>query len=525
MDLHKVRRLATVLVVSQLRMGRSSSNPKAVTGHPAILGAVDVGAFGAAFLVGSLIVGDLRGVISAALPFLPLAATGLVVVAGTMFELTTTAKFSGSDAVNWMPITPGEYVAGSSVAIAYTYSPAVALLLGGLLAVSVAEGAIAMFALAALVTVLALGEGALLVEMIRSASARMSGVGSGRRGSATFIARAALFLVVILVLDLALNPVVLYGAIQHLSAFPSIAAAVPLFWSSRALFEWTSGAAGLAIAFALAQLGFVVLLGFAAAGLRARYWVPSPPEVRLAAHRYAGVHPAFEGLGLSRPEIALAGKDLRGFVRRRELMPTLIVPIVITILLLVEGGSFGRLGTTIWIGWVTGFFALLLSLAAVGQERRAFQQLFAFPVTSDSVLRAKFAALMVPVGIWGIGIPVAVGLYYRLSSLSVVGLTVLSLGAATILTLWGLAFASRFSDFQDRPRPQFLRPSAMIGAMVSGIALLLVVVVPGAVAVADPSIATIAFAVASAGIGLAIGGAGYSLARSGFVALFREVPF
>src|SRR5208282_374634 len=140
MDLHRVRRLAGTLVASQLRSGRSSSDPTSPFGQPALIAAVDLVLFLAAFglALGAVRASSLTGVGArtlgnALLPFLPLVAVGVVLVAGVMFELTTTAKFAGSDAANWLPITPAEYVAASAAAIAYTYSPAVALALGVLL--------------------------------------------------------------------------------------------------------------------------------------------------------------------------------------------------------------------------------------------------------------------------------------------------------------------------------------------------------------------------------------------------------
>ncbi len=413
----------------------------------------------------------------------------------------------------------------SASAIAYWYSPMVALLLGGLLAVAVVEGTLALYVLALLLTGLALFEGGVLVEMIRSVSARAGAAASGRRGPATFFLRAVALIAVILVLDLAINPVFLLAIIQHLSAFPTVSAAIPFVWSSRGLAEWISGNYLLATAFALGQVAFVIFLGFLAARLRVRYWVPSPTEVQLSAHQYAGSASAYARFGLSRPESAIVSKDLRGLVRRRELLPMLVVPVVLILLLIIEGGSFGTVGTVLWVGWVVGFFGLLLSLTAMGQERRAIQQLFAFPVTARMIFRAKFTSVLIPVMIGSALITAGVGLFARFPPVSIVGLVLLGSGVATVLTLWGLVFASRYSDFQERPRPQFLRPSAMIGAMLSGIAVLSLVLVPGAVAVADPSLGTVGFAAASVVLGVAIGAVAYTLARSGFDRLFVELPF
>jgi predicted permease len=530
-DLEKVRRLASVLISSQLRSGRSSSDPGAFTGKPAVIAVVDAGLFFGLFALAFVALSSLPAhsaaivtAIDGVIPFLPLAAVGVVVIAGTMFELTATAKFSGSDAVNWMPLTPGEYVLASASAIAYTYSPATALLLGGLLAAAVIEGTIVVYLLACALTVLALVEGALLVEMIRSISTRAGSLGAGRRGPATFLLRAILLVVVILILDLAINPVFLYGAVERLSAFPTVSAVIPLFWSSRGLEEWLAGQYAVGAAFAAGQVAFVTLLGWAAARLRVRYWVPTATEVQLSEHQYAGSHAAYARLGLSRPESALVSKDFRGLVRRREMMPVLVIPVVLVLLLAIEGGGFGTFGTVLWVGWIAGFFGLLLSLTAMGQERRSIQQLFAFPITPRMVFRAKFTSVVVPVVIGSALLSLGVGLFARLSWDSLVGLLLLCTGVATMLTTWGLVFAARYSDFQDRPRPQFLRPSAMIAATLTGIALLSVVLVPGAVAVADPSIATLDFAITAAVLAVVIATVALSLARSGFDRLFRELP-
>src|SRR5579862_5021936 len=130
MDVQKVRHLALVLVSSQMRAGRSTSDPRAFTGRPIALVVLDVAVFALVFLAAYGILGALKGVdpaflassSSQAIPFLPLFVLGGVMVAGVMFELAGSGKFAGSDAVNWLPISTEEYVAGSCLAIAFTDS-------------------------------------------------------------------------------------------------------------------------------------------------------------------------------------------------------------------------------------------------------------------------------------------------------------------------------------------------------------------------------------------------------------------
>jgi hypothetical protein len=531
-DLRKVRRLAGVLVASQLRSARSTSDPTSLLGRPILLAIADVGLFLGSFAVLALPLhasptpGSVwRSLVEELLPFVPLAGVGIVLIAGTSFELMSNARFASSDAANWMPLRPSEYVAASAAAIAYTYSPAIATVLGGLLPLAAVAGLLPVYALACGLGVVALIEGAFLVEMVRALSNRASTVGSGRRGTATMILRAFVLLVVILVLDLALNPLILWGFVGAFSGVPATAAAIPLLWSSRALADAAAGNLLLTAAFTAGQLAFVALLAVVAAYLRERYWVPTPAEIRFGEHRYAGRHPFFAAIGLSRSESALVGKDLRGFVRRRELLPLLVVPAVLVLLLAIEGASFGEFGLLLWIGWVAGFFGLLLAVSSIGQERRGLQLLFAFPVEPRSVFRAKVTSALIPVLIGAVAMTVGVGLWFRFPYGTLAGALVMTCGVGAVLVLWGLVFASRYSDFQERPRPQFVRPLPMIVASTSGVLLLSAIVVPSSLVLSAPSSASLALVAVAAVAALATGTGAYLLARSGFDRLFRELPF
>ncbi len=532
MNLHRVRRLATTLVTSQLRSGRSSSNPRSPFGAPAFIGSLDLalflGTFGLAYGVvgeGSLGAGEATKLATALLPFLPLVAVGVVLVAGVMFELTTTAKFAASDAANWLPLTASEYVAASATAIAYSYSPAVALALGLLLPFAIVGGTVALYAATALLCVVALFEGAALVEMVRAVTQRASAVGSGRRGGVTLLVRAGILILVILVLQLAFNPVFLLGVAQRLSAVGLVTSIIPFFWSTAAINQGASGNVPLAIGFAAGQVVFVALLIYEAGRLRVRHWVPSSAEVQLEQHVYAGRHPFLETLGLSPAESALVSKDLKGLVRRREMLPTLVVPIVLVILVLVEGSAFGGFGTVVWVGWVAGFFALLLSGTSIGQERRAVQSLFAYPLTPSNLIRAKAAFVLLPSLVVAVALALVAGVLFRLPPVDLVSIVLLVVAVAVVLGFWGLVFASRYSDFQDRPRPQFLRPGGMVAATVSGMTLLFAMLVPGAVAVLLPSAYTAGLALVSLAVILVAGTLAVVWANSGFRELFHELPF
>ena len=207
------------------------------------------------------------------------------------------------------------------------------------------------------------------------------------------------------------------------------------------------------------------------------------------------------------------------------MLPTLVVPVVLIVLMVVEGSRIGPFGSMLWVGWVAGFFALLLAVTSVGQERRAFQSLYAYPITARSVLRAKAVSVLLPALVGAVAMAVAVGWVFGFGPVTIGGFAFVSVVGAVLLALWGLVFAARYSDFQERPRPQYLRPGAMLVAMGSGMLVLFAVLLPGAfLLLGAPGSAALGLAVWTVGFALTLGGLAAYWARTGFDRLFREVP-
>ncbi|MCI4343022.1 MAG: hypothetical protein L3J92_02760 [Thermoplasmata archaeon] len=536
MKLHTVHRIAGVLVASQIRSGRSTSDPRSLFGRPLIYAAVDLGLFVVLFALTAAAVPPsfatasiLRSLLKTALPFIPLYATAAVLVAGVMFELTATAKFSGSDAVNWLPVSPTEYVLASSTAIAYTYSPALAFVLGPVAALSLDVGLGGTVVLVAFLGIVGLFVGAFLVEMVRSVTQRLGSAG-GRRGHVALVLRAAALLALVLALQLAFNPVFLLDSLGGLTALGDLSAFLPVFWSTHALTLWLSGRWADALGFVAAQLLFAAALFWLAAELRIRFWVVSSAEFSFDAHRYASDHPFLTAVGLSRAEASIVTKDFHGLTRRREMLPMLIVPLVIFIVILVESAGDSSQGlphswVLVFVGWAGGFLALLLSTTSVGQERRALQTLYAAPLSGRSVFRAKSVAVLLPALAVTVGITVVTAVVFGLPWLTAGGMVVIGGLAAVAAAFWGLAFAARFSDFQDRPRPQYLRPAAMVAATTSGMGILFGVLIPGAIALASTGALALEAALLCAVIAGGMTAVGWHLSRTGFDGLFRELPF
>ncbi len=539
MDLRRIRRLATVLVTSEIRSGRSTSDPRSLFGRPLILLLIDAGVFVPLLLLGAF---GMRRLGASAPPevallaaqlllLLPILATGIVLVAGIMFEFSTGSRFSGSDAVNWFPVTPREYVIASSLAVTLAYSPPVAFVLGIAGALGLALGLFPSFVLAALLSVVALFEGGVLIELLRSATQRATSALSGRKGRLTLVLRAGLFLVVVLLFELAFNPLFLVGLFGAFSGLAEASTFIPFFWATRALSAWFLGNQVQAALFVVGQLAFVGFLVYAAAEVRVRLWSPAPAEVKMEPHAFGAGHSTLKRLGLDRRESSLLWKDLVGLGRRREMLPILVIPVVLAVIGFLQPGVSATEGpnpTLSWWGaWISGFFALMLSSTSLGQERRAVQSLFAYPISGRTLFRAKVAECLLLPSALGTVVNLCFAIIYRFPLLAEVGMAVTSFVAILAGTFIGLSIATRYSDFQDRPRAQFVRPWPMMAGIGAGTAVIFAIVVLGhawlfsAAPYAMPDLAEglIALAVGAAVVPLAFG-----LARRGADRFLEELP-
>jgi hypothetical protein len=531
-NLHRVGRLAWVLSASQSRSGRSTSDPRSLLGQPSFLAVLDVIGFVVPFLFVEQILSGLSSgraaeayVVGIVGPFLPLYAVASVALAGVLFELTTSARFAASDAANWLPVTPAEYVAASALAIAWTYAPVLAVALGLVTPLAIGGGAVPTLVFAAALSVLGLVEGGLLVEMVRATAQRTGSISVRGHGRLTLFLRLALLVLLVLVLDLALNPIFLFDFFERFSSYLTLLSAVPLFWSTLALSLWSAGAPGLAAAVAAGQVAFVALLLWGAARLRRRYWVPSTGELSIASRPGGGDHRLLRSLGLSPPEAAITAKDLRGLVRRREMMPILAIPIVLAILLVVESSTVTGFAALLWGGWVVALFALLLATRSLGQERRAVIHLYIYPVPPRSVFRAKAAYVVLPSVVTAVVLVGLVGAALGLGPAALAAYVALNAANAVVLGLWGLVFASRYSDFQDRPRPRDLATGATLVALGSGSLLVFGTLLPAGLLLSGLGGPARGWLVAwVVGLLLAAGLGAYAAARLGFERLLRQLP-
>jgi hypothetical protein len=183
-------------------------------------------------------------------------------------------------------------------------------------------------------------------------------------------------------------------------------------------------------------------------------------------------------------EAALVRKDLRGYTRRRELMPYLALPLVFVALLLVQQVSLSAYGSPetggsyypYWL--IGGIMAVMVGATSVGEEGKAILNVYASPLSPRSFFRAKlviaslFGSMTVLALLLVTSILESASLAGFLASLAV------SLVIAMECTFVGVGMATRYPDLQDRPRPRFIRPMGMILSLVVGMVVAFLTALP-----------------------------------------------
>ena len=488
MNPRKVREIASVLVKSQMRSGRSGAIGRRLFSNPVAVFLVDVLAFVAAAGLVYLILQalgtlppDMANLLSVlttqAVTSLPALIAPFILIAAVLFEVSVSSKFASSDVVNWLPVTQTDYVTGSVLSVSYMYSFLPAMTLGALLPLAAVEGLLGAWTMAAvlsLVTLFAMGS---LVEIIRAALNRVSSLVYGKAGRGTIVIRLVVMVVIILAMELGFNPTILSGMIGSFTGVVNTAFVVPFFWPSVAISYFIQGAAAyFAVFFGLSVL-FALLVLLAAVNVRARYWSPVPVTIEVTAKEYLPRVGLLQSLGLSAPVAALVRKDLKGYTRRRELIPYLALPIVFVALLIVQQFSVPMSGTgtnggfagvyPFWL--VGGILAVIVAATSIGQEGKAILNIYAAPVSPRTLFRAKI--LIASMFGWAtvFGLLIASSVLSAASLGTFLSALAISLAVAVECTLFGFAVGTRFPDLQERPRPRFVRPLGMLLGMIVGI--------------------------------------------------------
>lgn len=473
--------LAGVLFKSYFRasrLGRRSlwSNPKVLLIIDIVLFAIPFGLL--AYLlpfVPAEFTSLFQTVAVQALVVIPVILTAGVIVAGVLFELGQSSGLASSEAVNWLPVSPSEYILASSLSITFTYSPLFFLCVGLTIPLALSFGMLSIVPLFVSVSFLGFVWGAVIVEALRSVMNRISSSVYKKSGRVGVVLRVVLVVILLVAVQTAFNPYILYTALSSIVSGISLAWFVPMVWPSVAIAYSLSSDAFRATAFTLLSLIFTLLIYVGASRLRAEYWSPVP--VSIAVSTSAVYVPQGKSLlWLDSVAYAIASKELRSLARRREMTRFLAIPVMLVVaslLPILTSGANAKAGLSqaglFLLAEASIVLPIMLSSISIGQEGKSISNIYMLPISAEELVNGKLflSWLISALGIIGIA-----SLTQFLAPMTIIQLLVVLVAAFFNLLAQGyigLGAGARYTNFTIGPRARFLTFTGFIIAFVLGL--------------------------------------------------------
>ena len=488
-------KFAKVLMVSRLRSTRRSYLTNGITGRPVIIALIGAVLFtiGLGFGWETVSVLTSSGTNSAAIGQviftiyggIPIFLIGFFFSMGLLWELNASTEAETTDAINWLPITPSEYVIASTLSTSYTYSPLAAVAIGYALPLGFLTGNGSAFLLLVGISLVSTFIGSLGVEILRSALARASSAFS-KVGGKTMVVMRILGVVVILVFtQMMFSGFLIVRLISDLVGDIAATTAVPVFWPTLSITSLIDSDPLTAGTYALLSVGFLFLLAYVALFLRSRFWIAAPASLHFSSSGSLSRASKLRWLGLGNLSTALVRRELRSATRRKEIVRLMAIPLILPVMVLfpvVFSPAPSTATTTLAsanplllaapLMFGVGLGALFLGLTSIGQEGGRLWNIGSLPIGERMVVKTKlmFTSIIAMVGLV-LGLALAV-LIFGLSLLDAgifagVGLTVV-LAESSL----GIAIGSRYADFSEGPRPRFVTMKGSIIGSVLGILLM-----------------------------------------------------
>jgi len=242
---------------------------------------------------------------------------------------------------------------------------------------------------------------------------------------------------------------------------------VPYLWLGLTLVSFMGGLLVQTIIFSLASLLFILVLFYTAVRLNAKFGLYEPPAITVSRGVYAPKVGLLGKLGFSSLEAAVIRKDIRAFTRRRELMYIFIMPLVFILVPLMQqlgllGGSAATEPSRFLFAWILlgpgAIMAVMLGTMIIGEEGGAVWHFFSSPITARSLVKCKYAFIV----IFSCVVTLVCGVVGILVMCPSPDITV-ALLIESILLIFALGAVSlgagiEGADFTEVPRARMVRP-------------------------------------------------------------------
>jgi hypothetical protein len=477
-------KFAKILMLSRLRNTRRSFLSNSITNRPILIALIGSIMFAAGVGFGTATVSFLKGagaspsdisqIVETIFGGIPIFLIGFFFTMGLLWELNASSESESADSINWLPISPSEYVFASTLSTTYTYSPLVLVTVGYSLPIGILTGTTSAFLVLVIASVVAAFIGSVTVEILRSLLARASTAFNKLGGRLMIFLRIFGIILILLFTQTLFSGFLIIRIINSVSSANAATILVPLLWPTLSITSILRSNLLSSAYFLLLSFGFLVVLSSSALALRSKFWVSTPPSFHFSNTGTIS--------GVSRlRKIGVSVISLRKDVVRLMAIP-IILPVMISFPALfspapttsVASGLISPLFLAVPLLFGVGLGTLFLGMTSIGQEGKRLWNLSSLPIEAETIVTSKilFTALISTIGlVLGLGLTV---LFFQVSIID--ALTFIGVGITLVLAeaSLGVAIGSRYPDFSDGPRPRFVTIiGSIIGAFLGVIVMLL----------------------------------------------------
>ncbi len=389
----------------------------------------------------------------------------------TMQQIQRSGVKISSQVPYWLPVTWQEHTLASILASLLGFPLAsVVFITSAITILSVFIGQFLPAVLTSLAVFAAAFMASATTEVLRILQVRFIGAVYKSSGRAAvwvrFIGSLLFFIVFYIVYLYIVSGAGAITFIQTIASAQTAAWFIPFVWLGMTLYSFTSGLLLQGFIFLALSILFIAGLFFLATSLNRRFGLYEPPAITVSRGVYAPKTGFLGKLGFSTVEAALIRKDFRAFTRRRELMTTFIIPIVIFLVLVMQTlGLTETVPVQVFVYLAALAFLLPASIMAIilgsfmiGEEGQTVWRIYSSPISAKNLVKSKyfftifFSLIVLAItGIFGF-------LLYHPSLRATIVASLETVFLIFALGSISLSNGIRGADFTETPRSRIIRP-------------------------------------------------------------------
>lgn len=479
--------LSSALLKSYLRSSQRAS--VSFFSRPWVMLLIDISLFAAPLIVLQNVVSVLSpSIIAALVPLvlqamisLPVLMTSAMIVSGLMFELGQGSVISSSEAVNWLPVSPREYVIASALSTSSLYSAFLALAAGITLPLTAKLGLFHLWPVTMMLSALSLLLGAFIVEVLRAIMNRVSSTVYKRSSRFAMATRLVALILVFSLVQIAFQPYFLYWVLGKIVGGIEVAQAVPFVWPSVALIGLSRYDLFQTTLYTTLSFLFALAVYETASYLRRRYWSPVPISISIDdSGEYLPQASIGIGFGLNPLTSALAMKEFRALVRRKDLSRFIAIPVVVVISFLVPmmaapGDMSGRAPGFFLAAFIPFIVPLMFSTITIGQEGNSVMNLLSLPIKPSELINGKLTPAWLISGLATLGVIAVMEIMAPIGLSDAIATMIVSAMTIIMNSFIGLGVGARWPDYTVGSRSRYVTMKGfIIGFILSGFSTLVV---------------------------------------------------